>query len=90
MNIIGGTTLQPSTTPNTTTTPGNGISTPLPTQTGIVSNCDAFYKVIQGDNCASIAAANGITLQSFYDWNAGVGTTCSALWLDVSAPSLSF
>ncbi|GAB1202090.1 hypothetical protein APSETT445_000701 [Aspergillus pseudonomiae] len=32
-----------------------------------------------GDECALIAAKNGITLSDFYSWNPAVGSTCSSL-----------
>jgi LysM repeat protein len=63
----------------TTSTPGNGISTPQPIQTGMVSNCDKFYLVQPGDGCANIAAAYSITLAQFYAWNPAVGNTCAGL-----------
>lgn len=36
------------------TTSGNGISTPTPIQTGMVSNCNKFYLVQSGDSCEYI------------------------------------
>jgi LysM repeat protein len=65
----------------TPTNPGNGIATPSPTQPGMVSNCDAFYKVVTGDSCDSIAAKNGITAAQLSSWN-NVGTACNGLWAD--------
>ncbi|KAJ5798431.1 uncharacterized protein N7503_007727 [Penicillium pulvis] len=65
----------------TTTSAGNGVSTPTPTQVGMVENCNSFYMVVSGDTCASIAAAAGISQADFYDWNSGVGSGCSSLWL---------
>jgi hypothetical protein len=79
--IIGGVTITTTTTTSTTST-GNGISTPTPTQTGMVSNCNTFYKVVSGDNCANIASTHGISLASFYTWNPAVKTDCSLLFLD--------
>jgi LysM repeat protein len=66
-------------TSTTTTTPGNGISTPHPIQTGMVTNCDAFYLVQPGDSCANIAAQYSISLPQFYSWNPAVGSSCSSL-----------
>ncbi|KAI1211217.1 uncharacterized protein F4807DRAFT_466534 [Annulohypoxylon truncatum] len=79
--IIGGTTV---TTPITTssTTTGNGISTPTPTQTDMVSNCNTFYKVVTGDSCANIASTHGISLDNFYTWNPAVKNDCSLLFVD--------
>jgi LysM repeat protein len=67
----------------TPTNPGNGITTPSPTQPGMVSNCDAFYFVKLGDTCASIASANGISVSQFTTWNTGAGSSCQTLWGNV-------
>ncbi|KAK4247525.1 hypothetical protein C7999DRAFT_14483 [Corynascus novoguineensis] len=64
----------------TPTDPGNGIATPTPTQPGMVSNCDAFYEVILGDSCATIAAKNGVTVDQLAKWNDVGGTACTGLW----------
>ena len=58
----------------TATTGANGITTPLPTQTGIASNCNKFVKVNPGDTCNIVAFYNGpISTDIFVLWNAGVG-----------------
>jgi hypothetical protein len=41
-------------------TTGTGVNTPYPIQTGMVSNCDAFYKVAAGDTCVDIANSHSI------------------------------
>lgn len=66
-----------------TPTKGNGISTPTPTQPGMVSNCDAFYKVQSGDLCEPIAKKHGASLAQFLQWNPQVGgTQCNKLQLN--------
>ncbi|KAL4864654.1 hypothetical protein BDV12DRAFT_8975 [Aspergillus spectabilis] len=80
-------TTQPTSTsaePTTasTTPPSNGIETPLPIQPGMVSNCDAFHLVKQGETCAIISAAYGISLAQFTTWNPTVGTSCGGIWAD--------
>lgn len=65
----------------TTTSAGNGINTPTPTQPSMTDSCIAFHMVQEGDNCASIASGAGITLTNFNAWNVGVGRGCSSLWL---------
>jgi LysM repeat protein len=84
VGIVGFTaTPKPSTTAtptSTKTTPTNGIITPSPTQSGMASNCDSFYKVIQDDGCETIAAKNGITPNQFYAWNLFIGTDYKNLW----------
>ncbi|KAI1194415.1 carbohydrate-binding module family 50 protein [Nemania serpens] len=73
-----GVTPPPSTTSSTT---GNGVSTPSPVQTGIASNCNKFYYVQDGDTCSVIAAMYGITVAQFYAWNPAAGSTCATLGL---------
>jgi LysM repeat protein len=85
VGIIGGTTTSVSSTPSSTvpsspTVPRNGITTPTPTQTGMVTNCNKFYDVVSGDGCYSIAQSYSIPLNSFYSWNPAVGTSCASLW----------
>ena len=50
-----------------------------PVQTGIVSNCNKFYDVVTGDNCATVEAAFGITNAQFLAWNVSSITTFELL-----------
>ncbi|KAJ6118863.1 hypothetical protein N7471_013483 [Penicillium samsonianum] len=60
----------PTSAPTTSTTStGNGIATPTPTQPGMVDNCDGFYFAKAGDTCATIASKYSITQQQFLSWN---------------------
>lgn len=59
------------------------VSTPSPVQTGIVSNCDAFYEVESGNDCDTIVAKYDLTLAEFYAWNPAVGSSCQYLELNV-------
>ncbi|EWY97095.1 hypothetical protein FOYG_05577 [Fusarium oxysporum NRRL 32931] len=81
------TTLVPSKTtptkPSSTAVSGNGVETPDPIQPGMVSNCNKFYFVEQGDNCNAVSSKHGITLAQFTTWNPKLGTGCSGLWADV-------
>ncbi|KAH1765798.1 hypothetical protein KXX41_003141 [Aspergillus fumigatus] len=53
---------------------------PYPTQTGLISTCNAFYAVQPGDYCEGIVTAYGnFTLSQFYQWNPAVKTDCSGL-----------
>lgn len=63
----------------TSTVPKGGITTPTPTQDGMTSHCDGFYKVQPGDGCWKIANDAKIELSQFYSWNPAVGSGCSAL-----------
>jgi hypothetical protein len=69
----------PTTTSSATKTAGNGITTPTPYQTGMVTNCNKFHLVVSGDQCGTLATNAGITLANFYTWNPAVGSSCSFL-----------
>ncbi|KFA69576.1 hypothetical protein S40285_09108, partial [Stachybotrys chlorohalonatus IBT 40285] len=71
--------------PTTTSNPGNGIATPTPTQPTIVGNCNKFYFVKSGENCATVAKKNGITVDLFKTWNPSAGSSCTNLWADAYA-----
>ncbi|ESZ90355.1 LysM domain-containing protein [Sclerotinia borealis F-4128] len=72
----------PSSTATTLTTSATATTTaaPSPTQSGLVSKCNAFYKVVSGDECQAIVDSYGtFTLADFYSWNPAVGTSCRGL-----------
>ncbi|CCC05607.1 hypothetical protein SMACR_09599 [Sordaria macrospora] len=71
--------------PVTTTAPGNGITTPTPTQASIVDNCDAFHFVTAGQTCEVIASLYGISQDQFKEWNPSVGASCTGLWANAYA-----
>ncbi|KAL2807585.1 hypothetical protein BJX63DRAFT_436907 [Aspergillus granulosus] len=75
VGLVGSTT-----TTTTTTTASGGVSTPTPTQAGMVSGCTSFYYVQSGDGCYDIAANNGIALDNMYVWNPALNGDCSGLW----------
>lgn len=85
VGVIGGT---PATTttkkPSTTTSAGNGIQTPQPTQPGMVSNCRKFHYVSKGDTCQQIISYEKITLANFVKWNTGVGSNCQSMWAETN------
>ncbi|PYH97518.1 hypothetical protein BO71DRAFT_396087 [Aspergillus ellipticus CBS 707.79] len=72
---------QPPTTTTSTTTSSGGTRPPAPTQPRAIATCKKRHTVVQGDGCWAIANKYGITLDQFYSWNPGVGTSCSSLWL---------
>lgn len=75
----------PAPTPTATTGP-NGISTPLPTQPGMVTNCNKFYKVNSGDTCDAIAFFNGVSGTEWVKlWNPAVGPECKSLQVGTNA-----
>lgn len=41
-----------------------------------------YYLVLDGDDCASISIAKGISLTDFYFLNPMVNSTCGNLWTD--------
>lgn len=69
--------------PSTTSKPPAGSTTPTPTQSGMVKNCNKFYDVHSGDGCSAIASSQKINLGSFYQWNPAVKTDCSGLQASV-------
>lgn len=86
VSIIGHTPPSTSTKPITTTTKtGNGVSTPTPIQTGMVTNCKTFYLVKSGDTCSTIATANKITIAKFISWNPAAKSDCTGLWANTYA-----
>jgi hypothetical protein len=79
IGVIGGSTPTKSSAPSTTS-PGNGVTTPTPIQPGMTSSCGAFHLVQANDQCGAIATSAGISLKQFYAWNPSVGTACSTLF----------
>lgn len=77
-----GTATSASTTTPTTTSTSSGVTTPSPIQTGMVSGCDAFYYVVSGDSCTSIATAEDVTVADLEEWNPAIGSDCTNLWLE--------
>ncbi|KAL2787767.1 hypothetical protein BJX66DRAFT_340850 [Aspergillus keveii] len=80
-NPTATTTTAITTTRTTTTT--TGISTPTPTQPGMVRKCRKFYLVQSGDGCWDLANQQGISLADFYAWNPAVKSDCSGLQANV-------
>ncbi|KAK3896405.1 carbohydrate-binding module family 50 protein, partial [Staphylotrichum tortipilum] len=70
-----GVTSPVSVTPSPTAVVGaNGVATPIPTQAGMVANCNKFVKINPGDTCNGVAFFNGpISTENFVLWNTGVG-----------------
>ncbi|KAL8789409.1 MAG: hypothetical protein Q9213_001166 [Squamulea squamosa] len=54
---------------------------PAPTQSGIASNCDAYYTVASGDSCAKIETQYNDTFAQLYSWNPAIGNNCQNLWV---------
>jgi LysM repeat protein len=54
---------------------------PSPTQDGLISTCNKFYKAVKGDTCAKIVQSYGtFDVAQFTQWNPAVGDDCSGLW----------
>lgn len=83
VGVIGYTPPTKTTLKTSTTSKGNGVSTPTPTQPGMVGNCKTFYKIVSGDTCQVVATKAKITLANFYKWNPSVGSNCQYLQLGV-------
>ncbi|KAL8758634.1 MAG: hypothetical protein Q9184_003869 [Pyrenodesmia sp. 2 TL-2023] len=74
---IPGTPTAPPTTTSAGATPG-----PSPTQSGLVTTCSTFYKVVDGDYCEKIVSSYGtFSLADFYTWNPSLGTNCGSLFV---------
>lgn len=82
----------PTSTKATTTTAGNGVATPKPTQPDMLKSCASFYFVKNGDTCQQIAARHGISEDRFRLWNPSVGQDCRGLWANayVCVRSISY
>ncbi|KAL8351485.1 hypothetical protein RB598_006322 [Gaeumannomyces tritici] len=81
VGVVGG---SPVTTPGPTTTkPGNSITTPTPTQPGMVNNCNKFFFVNSGESCSNVLSKNGVTIAQLFAWNSGVNSDCSGMWGNV-------
>jgi len=58
------------------------VAAPASTQTGIVSGCTKWYTAKSGDYCYAIAAANGISTDTFMSWNPAVNApSCDSIWI---------
>ncbi|KAF5852240.1 hypothetical protein GGP41_001009 [Bipolaris sorokiniana] len=74
-----------SNTPTTKTTSQTSTAKPTPpapTHTGQPANCNKWDIVQTGDDCASMARDNGITVDQFSSWNPAVSRDCvTNFWL---------
>ncbi|KAH8898728.1 hypothetical protein GQ53DRAFT_635263, partial [Thozetella sp. PMI_491] len=69
----------------TTTQPGNGVTTPVPTQDGMVKNCNKFHFVAKGQACATVISLYSISLAQFVQWNPAAKSDCTGLWAETYA-----
>ncbi|KAF5483035.1 LysM domain-containing protein [Colletotrichum siamense] len=65
--------------------PGNGVATPSPIQSSMVTNHDTFHFVRSDESCRIIADKFGITVANFVAWNSAVGSSCAGLWANTYA-----
>lgn len=82
VGVIGGTT--PTTPKPSSTTPGNGVQTPQPTQPGMVNNCNKFHWIAKGVSCSQVISFQKITLADFVRWNPTVKDDCTGMWAEVN------
>ncbi|KAM3434922.1 hypothetical protein NHJ13734_005780 [Beauveria thailandica] len=75
-------TILASATSSATTSAGNGIQTPEPTQADMVSNCNKFHYIWKGNTCGQVTSYQGITQEQFARWNPKIGIDCTSLWSD--------
>ncbi|KAJ5404288.1 hypothetical protein N7509_004159 [Penicillium cosmopolitanum] len=74
-------TSSPATT-SATSTSSSTAANHEPHQTGIPSNCNKWYYVVDGDNCETVAKKYGMTKEEFYNLNPATGSSCAKLWLE--------
>jgi hypothetical protein len=79
VGLIGGNPTPTTTKPSTTTSAGNGLQTPQPTQPGMITNCKKFHYVSPGNTCQQIISYNKINLENFVRWNPSVGSDCRTM-----------
>ncbi|KAI1798650.1 LysM domain-containing protein [Daldinia bambusicola] len=53
--------------------------TPTPYQSGMVSGCTRFWKVVSTDSCYDLAQRWSIPLDTLYDWNPALEGDCTGL-----------
>ncbi|ETS82692.1 hypothetical protein PFICI_04568 [Pestalotiopsis fici W106-1] len=70
-----------STSESTGTSTAAAVTPPGPTQTGIVSTCNAYAIPTSGQGCWDFANDNGITTDELYEWNPAIGD-CENFWAD--------
>jgi LysM repeat protein len=62
----------------------NPTAAPVPTQVGIVSNCNQYAQAQSGDYCSKFASENNISPGDLYQWNtilgAGGANCTSMFW----------
>lgn len=68
----------------TTTSAGNGVQTPQPTQPGMVTNCNKFHFIAAGVVCSQVTSFEKISLADFIKWNPTVGSDCSSMQANVN------
>ncbi|KAB8238387.1 uncharacterized protein BDW43DRAFT_296660 [Aspergillus alliaceus] len=70
-----------ATTAKTTTGTAPASTGLSPTQSGIVTDCSAYYQAQGGDDSWSIVNKkySYLTAAKFYEWNPAIGTSCSNL-----------
>jgi hypothetical protein len=84
VGVIGGTPVTTTIKPSTTTSAGNGIHTPQPTQLGMVTNCNKSHYVASGVTCSQITSYQKVSLADFVKWNPTVGSDCRGMQAGVN------
>jgi len=95
----GGTWTIPSvaiTTPTGTAAYYTTAAAAYPTQSGTTESCGQYYKVVSGDDCATVDLRFGINFTQLQSLNSYLNTDCTNLWLNydicvapVSMPAIS-
>jgi LysM repeat protein len=69
LGFVSATTTSSSSIPTSTS-----VSAPGPTQSGIISTCNAYAEAPSGSYCSLFASDNGISVAELYQWNTILGT----------------
>jgi len=69
VGFVSATTTSSSSIPTSTS-----VSAPGPTQSGIISTCNAYAEAPSGSYCSLFASDNGISVAELYQWNTILGT----------------
>ncbi|RAH57731.1 LysM domain protein [Aspergillus piperis CBS 112811] len=78
---VGSSSSITTTATTATTTSTKTTESAAPTQTGVITGCQEFFIVKYGDDCSTMEAEFGVTLEELYEWNPSIGPTCTNLWL---------
>ncbi|KAJ5455934.1 uncharacterized protein N7458_004198 [Penicillium daleae] len=63
-----------------TTSPASTSTSDAPLYPYVISPCQEYYTIVDGDYCSKVETQYGITAAQLQSWNTGLDDTCSNLW----------